>query len=380
MMKNRARALLPILVFAVLLLVFPASAYALYNDVTDSYSATQDVTTKGDVLTAADVPEGTYPITISCSSYMCKFTNATLTSAQGQLWATFTLSKAYDALYFGTAEEAAAQTNEDGTDYSQYYVTPPLGEYVSREFSLPIPALNQKVTLATYSGGSKGTEGGVWYTRTVVFNSSDAVENAVKGITEQPAKEETKQPEGAKQEAATSKVEEATTQDASSGKKKSKDKDTSSSKKKAETKETPEQESNTDANDATTVAGTEQGAGGSGATTGSAGTGSSASEDKNASAGAPESASSASASSAAAVPNNAKVGQSISVVGAEAAISDTPTPAAQADRQRGQDQSVPLLAVVAGVVAVNAALAGAFVFGLHRAWHGGLIQLVRKGK
>ena len=159
--------------------ITPLKAFAYFNDVTDSYPASQDIPISGDVLTGADIPEGTYSITATASSYMCKFTNVTLTSAGGELWATFTLSKAYNALYFGTAEEAAAATNEDGTDYSAYYVSEPLEGYVARQFSLPIPALNYEITLATFSGGSKGIDKGMWYTRTLVFNSSSEVMNAI---------------------------------------------------------------------------------------------------------------------------------------------------------------------------------------------------------
>ena len=157
----------------------PASAYAWFNDVTDSYPASQAVSVSGSPLTGADIPEGVYNITASTSSYMCKMSNVTLTSSGGGLWATFTLSKAYNALYLGTAEGAAASTNEDGTDVSAYYISDPLEGYVARQFSIPISALNQEMTIAAYSGGSKGNDKGMWYTRTVVFNSSSEVEDAI---------------------------------------------------------------------------------------------------------------------------------------------------------------------------------------------------------
>lgn len=164
----------------VALCLFPGSvAHAWFNDVTDSYPASQDVPTSGSPLTGADIPEGVYNITASTSSYMCKLSNVTLTSSGGGLWATFTMSGAYNALYLGTAEAAAAATNEDGTDVSAYYISDPLEGYVSRQFSIPIDALNLQITLATYSGGSKGNKDGMWYTRTVVFNSSAEVEEAI---------------------------------------------------------------------------------------------------------------------------------------------------------------------------------------------------------
>ena len=159
--------------------VLPTPAYAYLDQVTDSYPASQEVTVGGDVLTADVIPEGTYPISVSSSSFMCKLTNVTLTSVQGQLWATFTISKAYNALYLGTAEEAASLSGTQGVDYTPYYTTDPLEGYVARQFSLPIPALNTPITLATYSGGNNGTERGLWYTRTVAFNSSSQVMQAI---------------------------------------------------------------------------------------------------------------------------------------------------------------------------------------------------------
>jgi len=173
------RLVAALVVCATLSMFSSSTAYAWFNDVTDSYPASQDIPISGSILTGVDVPEGVYSITATSSSYMCKLTNVTLTSAGGGLWATFNLSAAYNALYPGTAEEAAASTNEDGTDVSAYYISDPLEGYVSRQFSIPIDALNQEMTLATYSGGSKGIDGGMWYTRTVVFNSSKEVEDAI---------------------------------------------------------------------------------------------------------------------------------------------------------------------------------------------------------
>ena len=158
----------------------PAHAFAWLSDVSDSYPALQPIEVKGEVLTGEDVPEGLYSITAESSSYMCKFTSVQLTSVGGELYAEFTLSGAYDAIYFGTAEEAASQSAADGADYSPYYAVEPLGQRAdNRRFAVPIPALNYEVTIATYSGGSKGTEAGMWYTRTVVFDSSSEVEKAV---------------------------------------------------------------------------------------------------------------------------------------------------------------------------------------------------------
>ena len=354
-------ALITCLAFA-----FPAQAHAWYNDVTDSYSASQEVTTNGAALTGGDIPEGTYPISVSCSSYMCKFTNVTATSVGGELWVTFTLSKAYDALYFGTAEQAAAQTDDEGTDYSAYYVTPPLGEYVSRQFSLPIPALNKPITLATYSGGSKGTEKGMWYTRTVSFNSSSEVEKAIKEAKEPSAKEEAKSTETSKTDATSGDNGKTSSKKKSEDEKKSdkKSKKETSKKKETTTSSTTSTTSGTGQSNAT-ASGTGSGTGGS---TGNSGSGNSDSKDD-------EGDKSDGADNAGQGPvaaANAKIGQAISVVGVDVEIPDLPTPNSQASEQQSKSDEVPLPAIIAAVVLVNAALIGAFVFGLRRAWRGGL--------
>ncbi len=176
-----------VLLLAIVQAIIPNAAYAWFNDVTDSYPATQEIAISGEVLTGADVPEGTYEISATTSSYMCKITNVTLASVGGELWVTFNTSKAYNALYFGTAEEAAASTNADGTDMSAYYIADPFEGYVEHRFSIAIPALNTPLTIATFSGGSKGVEGGMWYTRTVVFASSAEVEAAVTASGKAPS-------------------------------------------------------------------------------------------------------------------------------------------------------------------------------------------------
>lgn len=369
-------AILSIAILACLALAFPVQAHAKFNDVTDSYPATQDIPVSGSELTASDVPEGTYSITATSSSYMCKFTNVTLTSAQGQLWVTFTMSKAYNALYPGTAEEAAASTNEEGTDYSAYYVSEPLEGYVARQFSIQIPALNKKMTIATYSGGSKGIEGGMWYTREVVFNSSSAVDKAVKGETETPAKQQDSAPEATQQTDTSTKTDASTktdtsTQQETTSKTEKKSKSKEKNKKDSEKKESNKNNSSNNNNNSNNTtpppaAGTGRNSSGNSP---NAGSGSSASSGKS------EDKGSSGASAPGSEPaGGAKMGQGISVVGVDVPFPDMPMQDVLADQQQQQSESggIPLPAVIAGVCVVNLALAGAFVWGLRRAWRGGL--------
>ncbi len=98
---------------------------------------------------------------------------ATISVENGIITARFYLSNPYTHIYIGTAEDAAAVTNEDGDDASAYVAGDPDAGYTPHFFALPISALNEPITIATFSGGYKGVEEGMWYTRQVVFSMSD---------------------------------------------------------------------------------------------------------------------------------------------------------------------------------------------------------------
>lgn len=187
---HRLAGSVPLVVLAMglaLQLVNAPSALATYAEVTDSYPASQEVSANGTVLTAAQIPDGSYSITASTSSYMCVISDCTLVVEGGSMSATFTMSRAYTRLYLGTAQEAAAQTNAAGTDDSAYYAGAPAEGYVPHVYTLPVSALNAELTLATYAGGTGTCK---WFTRTVVFNSSAQVEEAVQAGTSSAGEED----------------------------------------------------------------------------------------------------------------------------------------------------------------------------------------------
>lgn len=169
-----------VLMFACVCALMPATAHATYKDVSNEYYASQDVAVSGSPLDASQIPTGSYNITVSSSSSMCQPTNCVLTVSGGQLYVEFTLTGAYTALYFGTAEEAATRTNEDGTDASQYYLGQPSEGYVPHQYAIVIPALNSPIDVATYTGG-KDFEKGMWWSRQFSFNSKGEVDAAISG-------------------------------------------------------------------------------------------------------------------------------------------------------------------------------------------------------
>lgn len=168
-----------------LVLAFPASAFAKFNEVAASYPAMQDLGTYDEPIRASQLPDGNYRVTARTTSSMCIFyTNpadadardskeqAILMVKDGSMTAVFYASRAYTYFYLGTQDQAAAATNAEGTDASNYIAGDPSEGYVPHLFTMSVPALNTPITFATYSGGNNGNEAGVWYTRQVVFGMS----------------------------------------------------------------------------------------------------------------------------------------------------------------------------------------------------------------
>ncbi len=116
------------------------------------------------------------------NSYMCipydpstgDKNSAILTVSGGKMTVTFNLSGSYTAIYFGTAEEAASLTNEDGTDGSAYIIGDPATGYVPHLYSIGISSLNSQMTLATYASSS-----GKWWDRQIVFMSNSSITDAI---------------------------------------------------------------------------------------------------------------------------------------------------------------------------------------------------------
>ena len=186
------------------LMAFPPLAHAAFNDAADSYPAAQDLGSYGAPIYGSQIPDGTYKVGARTTSRMCiLYTNpanadardskeqAIISVSGGNITAVFYISKAYTHLYFGTQESAAAATNADGTDASAYIAGDPAEGYVPHMFSISVPALNQPLTISTYSGGDRGWEAGKWYTREVVFTMTAGELQAIIGGGDEAADERT---------------------------------------------------------------------------------------------------------------------------------------------------------------------------------------------
>ncbi len=185
--------------FAWGLVAFPGPAYAKFNETTDSFPAAQDLGSFDAPIQGSQIPDGTYKVGARGSSRMCiMYTNpddaeardskeqAVISVSGGNITALFYLSKAYTHIFWGTQEQAAAATNADGTDASAYIAGDPSEGYVPHMFALSVPALNEPITISTYSGGDHGLEEGKWYTRQFVFTMTEAeLQAAIAGTQEE---------------------------------------------------------------------------------------------------------------------------------------------------------------------------------------------------
>ncbi|MBR2522436.1 MAG: hypothetical protein IKE61_04865 [Coriobacteriales bacterium] len=190
MMKaiSRSHLLLTALFAAILMFAFaPSTAHATYADVAEKYSAGQDLPAHGDIVYGEDIPDGTYVVPAVTTSTMCILSHpntgerncCVIKVSNGNIVASFSFSKAYNAIFFGTAEEAAASTNDDGSDGSSYIFGDPPSGYVPHLFSITVPALNYPFELATYSGGTKSHDQAAWYSRKVILLSTPEIEDAI---------------------------------------------------------------------------------------------------------------------------------------------------------------------------------------------------------
>lgn len=197
------------------LLAMPAQAWAKYTDVSSQYPASQDLTEVAReglsaigksiypyAVEAGSIVDGTYIVPAYTSSRMCNFyasqadataksnpNQVVLNVSGGVVTATFYMSGAYNALYFGTAEQAAALAPEDGLTPSPSYFVDGNDSYDTGHgpFTVQLASLNTSFSFAVYNGGTKGIEGGVWYNRLgSVIITTDFAETNVIGASPEP--------------------------------------------------------------------------------------------------------------------------------------------------------------------------------------------------
>ena len=117
-------------------------------------------------IAATDVPQGEYEVDVDTSSSMFRISEAILYADGDSLDMKMVMGgKGYLYVYPGTAEEAAAATEEDYIPYEE-------NEDGEHTFTVPVPALNEAFALAAYSKKKEK-----WYDRELLVYAPARVEN-----------------------------------------------------------------------------------------------------------------------------------------------------------------------------------------------------------
>lgn len=125
---------------------------------------------KGDPIYAGDIEDGEYEITVESSSSMFNIVSCQLTVEDGEMTAVMTMGgTGYLYVYMGTAEEAAAASQEDYISYEELST----GEHT---FTVPVEALNMELSCAAFSKSKE-----LWYDRTLVFTTEGIPTSALSG-------------------------------------------------------------------------------------------------------------------------------------------------------------------------------------------------------
>lgn len=194
---------------ALALAACPGQAFATYADCDRDAPAAQELGKIGDQVKAADIPDGTYEIEARTDSSMCVFyrnagdadaktskEKCYIQVSKGKMTAVFYLTGMYTRLHLGgTADDAAALTNKDGTNDSKYLKGEPADGYVPHRYTMAIPALNYPMHFAAFAGGKYSVDSNPksawhtrakWYSHAVVFKPTKAVTDAIAGKGKKP--------------------------------------------------------------------------------------------------------------------------------------------------------------------------------------------------
>lgn len=173
-MKRKKTIVITLLLTLALLMSFPAASNAVQVKTSDGETASsaetpaEQDTSSMTPVTADQVNEGSYDITVESSSSMFKITKCTLNVKDGSMTADMTLSgTGYEKLYMGTADEAASA---DESEYIGYTVGSD-GKYT---YTVPVEALDKEIDCAAFSKKKQK-----WYPRTLIFEASSLPDGTV---------------------------------------------------------------------------------------------------------------------------------------------------------------------------------------------------------
>lgn len=139
----------------------------------DETAAEQTIDTVGLVpVSAADLKEGTYDISVESSSSMFKIISCALTVKDGAMTARMTMGgTGYLYVYMGTGEEASKVPESDLISFEE-------NSDGTHSFTVPVEALNEVLPCAAFSKKKEK-----WYDRELVFETSGIPEDAFLNTT-----------------------------------------------------------------------------------------------------------------------------------------------------------------------------------------------------
>ena len=128
----------------------------------DETAAEQTIDTVGLIpVSAADLKEGTYDISVESSSSMFKITSCALTVKDGAMTARMTMGgTGYLYVYMGTGEDASKAPEDDLISFEE-------NSDGTHSFTVPVGALNEALPCTAFSKKKEK-----WYDRELVFEAS----------------------------------------------------------------------------------------------------------------------------------------------------------------------------------------------------------------
>ena len=157
---------------AAVLLALPNSFAVTYDKVADASDMTtvEEVGVEGmEPIALANVDDGTYRVTVECSSSMFKIEQADLAVKEGKGTLTLTMkSTTYPYLFAGTAKEAAALNDP------AKYLAPEENADGKYTFTMPLRALDESFPCAAFSSNKEQ-----WYDRNLLVRADSLPRDAV---------------------------------------------------------------------------------------------------------------------------------------------------------------------------------------------------------
>ena len=123
-----------------------------------------------EAVSGKQVKDGTYSVSVDCSSKMFHVTDCQLTVKDGEMTAVITMSgTGYRCIYLGTGEQASKAKPED-------YIFPDTNKEGKDTFVIPVEALDKGISCAAFSKNKQQ-----WYDRTILLRADSLPDGAVTG-------------------------------------------------------------------------------------------------------------------------------------------------------------------------------------------------------